>query len=67
MILQLDPPLAFSTPKGDGLAILVIDYGVDMDLLFVVIIDETGEVWTYRSNLLRGVKNITQGRRCEPA
>ena len=67
MIVQLNPPLAFDTPKGPGLAVLVIDYGVDMDLLFTVIIDETGEVWTYRSNLLRGVKNITQGRRCEPA
>lgn len=63
MILQLDPPLAFSTPKGDGLAILVIDYGVDYSLLFVVIIDATGEVWTFRNEQVRGIKNITHGRR----
>jgi hypothetical protein len=65
MILQLDPPLPLDTPKGKGLAHLVIDYGVESDLCWTVFIDSTGEVWTFRNQEVRAQKNITFGRTLE--
>lgn len=62
VILQLNPPIPLETPRGKGLAILVIDMGVDYDLWFTVIQDETREIWTVRNNECRGVENITLGR-----
>lgn len=35
-ILQLNPPLHVVTPKGEGWARLVIDYGIDHNPVFVV-------------------------------
>jgi hypothetical protein len=32
-ILQLDPPIPIITPKGDGYAHLLIDYGPENNLL----------------------------------
>jgi hypothetical protein len=64
-MLQLNPPIPLQTPKGEGLATLVIDYGPDYDLLWTVIItkgDHAGEVWTYPNPQVRGIKNITFGR-----
>lgn len=46
MILQLDPPLPLMTPKGSGWAHLVIDYGQEHDLLWVVFLDADGACWT---------------------
>lgn len=43
MILQLDPPLPMRTPKGDGLAHFVIDYGAENHLIWVVFSDGSGE------------------------
>jgi len=63
MMLQLNPPLPLWTPKGAGLAVLVRDYGVDHDDLWTVILNETGEVWTFRNSEVRGVENATLGRR----
>ena len=48
--------------KGDGLAVAVIDYGPDYDLLWTVIINETGEIWTANNQKVRGVKNWSIGR-----
>ena len=46
MILQLNPPLPVVTVKGDGVAHLVIDYGPESHLLWVVFLDSTGECWS---------------------
>lgn len=63
MTLQLNPPIPLHVAgKGNGLAILVIDYGPDFDLLWTIIMDETGEIWTERNPNVRGVKNHTMGR-----
>ena len=62
MILQLNPPLPVVTPKGEGLAHLIIDYGVEHNLFWVVFIDATGECWTYPNMDIRAQKNITLGR-----
>lgn len=62
MILQLSPMLPVITPKGSGYAFLVIDYSQEHDLLFSVIIDDTGEIWTFNNKEIRATANITMGR-----
>ncbi len=66
MILQLNPTIPMSTPKGKGHAVLVIDYSQEHDLLWTVIIDNTGEIWTYSNSEVRALKNISIGRTYEP-
>ena len=61
-ILQLNPQIPVLCPKGEGYAIALIDYSQDHDILFVIVINETGEIWTYKSNEVRAVKNISMGR-----
>ena len=61
-MLQLNPPLPLNTPKGEGFAHLVIDYGPESDLYWTVLITETGEIWTYANKYVRASKNITLGR-----
>ena len=51
-----------STPKGEGLAWVLIDYGIEFNLQWVVAIDATGEIWTFQNPVVRAQKNITQGR-----
>jgi hypothetical protein len=61
-IQQLNPPLPVVTPKGNGLAHLVIDYGPEHNLLWVVFLDNGGECWTYANQDIRAQINITMGR-----
>jgi hypothetical protein len=61
-LTQLNPPLPMETPKGAGLAWFLIDYGPEHNLMWVIVIDETGEVWTYQNPQIRAQKNITMGR-----
>jgi hypothetical protein len=65
MLMQLNPPIPLSTPKGPGLAVLVIDYGPDHDLLWTVIIgkgEHAGEIWSYGNPQVRGVENVSLAR-----
>jgi hypothetical protein len=62
MVLQLNPPLALNTPKGAGLAHLVIDYGPEADLVWVIFLDSSGQCWSFRNQDVRAVKNTTMGR-----
>jgi hypothetical protein len=61
MILQLNPPIPLSTPRGPGLAHLVIDYGAEFQTLWVVLLDNS-EIWTFRNAEVRAVNNETMGR-----
>jgi len=61
-LLQLNPPLELATPKGKGLAWFLIDYGVEHDLMYVVVINSTSEIWTFANHEVRAAKNITMGR-----
>lgn len=63
-MLQLNPPLPMLTPKGEGYAHILIDYGPESDLYWTVFITATGEVWTFSNHDVRASKNITLGRRC---
>lgn len=62
MILQLTPSIPMSTPKGDGLALFIIDYGPEHHLLWTIAINETGEIWTYPNPEVRAQKNVSMGR-----
>lgn len=61
-IQQLSPPIPVTTPKGNALAHLVIDYGPEHNLYWVVFLDSNGECWTYSNQEIRAQKNITLGR-----
>lgn len=62
MILQLNPPIPVTTPKGKALAHFLIDYGMENDLYWVCFQNETGECWTWSNKDIRADKNITIGR-----
>ena len=62
MILQLNPMIPMSTPKGNGYAIAMIDYSQEHNIYWVIAIDLTGEIWTYSNTEVRIQKNITIGR-----
>jgi len=64
-ILQLDPPIPLDTPRGPGIAHLVIDYGLEQNLMWTVFLDENGECWTFSNPEIRAQKNITIGRTLE--
>ncbi len=63
MLTQLNPPIPLDTPKGKALAMFIIDYGPEHDLMWVTFSDETGECWTWANPDIRAQKNITMGRR----
>ena len=51
------------TPKGDGIALFMIDYGAEDDILWVVGINETGEIWcvpNYEVRLMENWENASQ-------
>lgn len=62
MIQQLNPPIPLSTPKGDGYAHFIIDYGQEHYLIFVVFIDETRECWSFQAPEVRIQTNQTVGQ-----
>jgi hypothetical protein len=61
-MLQLNPPLPVEVDGRNGMAFLVVDYGVEFDLIFVVAMDDTGELWSVNNKLLRMRDNWTMGR-----
>lgn len=42
-MLQLNPPLWVLTPKGEGFANVIIDYGPALNSVWIVSLFETGE------------------------
>jgi len=60
-MIQLNPPIPVKTPKGDGYAQVLIDYGPEHNLMWVVFQDN-GECWTWQNYEIRAHKNITLGR-----
>ena len=61
---QLNPPLPMTVAgKGKGQAMAVIDYGPEHHLIWVVAMDETGEIWSAPNPDVRMQNNWTMGRR----
>ena len=61
MMLQLNPAIPVVTPKGKGIAHVLIDYGVEADLIWIVFQDD-GECWSWRNQDIRAERNITFSR-----
>lgn len=61
-ILQLNPVITLETPRGKGFTFLVIDYGMEHHLYWVVFIDKTRECWTFSNKDVRIQSNISLGR-----
>lgn len=59
MITQLSPTIWMRTPRGIGICHFVIDYGEEHDLLWVVVDDATGEIWTWPNTKVRCIPNIS--------
>jgi hypothetical protein len=67
MLTQLSPyiPVVFQSKPGiwnKGVAIAILDYSQEHDLLWVIAEDKTGEVWTLNNKLIKLQQNITMGR-----
>lgn len=65
MLTQLNPQIPLNTEKGSGMAIAVIDYSSEHHLLWVIILDEGGEIWCVPNNKIRGLNNYSMGRKTE--
>lgn len=63
MILQLDPPIPVTTPKGKALAVVVRDYGIEHDDYWTCILNDTGEFWTFSNKQIKAQENKTLGRK----
>jgi hypothetical protein len=59
VIIQLSPPIPVITPKGKAMAHLVIDYGMEADLVWVCFQDQTGECWSWVNKDIKLQPNIT--------
>ena len=60
---QLDPPIPLTVlDKGDGYAVAVIDYGQEFDLLWVVALNESREIWSAPNPQVRMQGNWSMGR-----
>ena len=63
MFTQLNPPLPLHVlGKGDGIAIGMIDYGPEHNLIWVTALDASGELWCAPNPTVRFQKNWTLGR-----
>jgi hypothetical protein len=61
MMLQLNPQIPVMTPNGKAMAQILIDYGCEHDLIWIVF-QEDGECWSWRNQDIRAERNITYGR-----
>lgn len=57
MMLQLNPPLWVTTPLGEGHALLIIDYGVSINTVWVVHQFDDGRVVHVDSSEVRVMGN----------
>ena len=67
MMLQLDPTIPMMTPKGSGYALFVVDYSQEHHLMWVVALDDGGEIWMFENPDVRVQSNFTLGRRPDRA
>lgn len=61
-MIQLNPSIPVETPKGNGQAVVLIDYSSEHDLYWVVFLDDSRQCWTFGNRDIRAQPNITLGR-----
>jgi len=61
-LTQLNPSIPLRSPKASGEAIAVIDYSKEDDLLWVIVDDATGQIWTVPNAEVRAFRNYSIGR-----
>jgi hypothetical protein len=59
MLLQLNPTLPLTTPKGDAFAHFLIDYGQEHNLIWVAFLKQSGECWCFSNKEIRLEPNFT--------
>lgn len=59
MIFEPKNRLEVTTPKGDGVVWLVLDYGYETDTIYTVIINDTCELWQFTHRDIIVKPNIT--------
>jgi len=62
-ILEVQQSLQVETPKGRGRVWLVTDYGSEIEKLFTVILDSSGEIWEFTNKDVKATSNVTMGRK----
>ena len=62
MLLELSDPPHLITPKGKGWANWLIDYGPNADVIWGVILDESGEIWWVSNDKVRVSGNWSRGQ-----
>lgn len=58
-MIQLNPEIWVETPLGIGLAIIVIDYGMNNNTCWVVALQKDGQIKHFDSNDIKLCKNYT--------
>jgi len=68
MFTQLNPTIPLHVlEKGDGYAIGMIDYGQEHNLIWVTVLNDSGEIWCAPNPSVRLGRNWTMGRKQNPA
>ena len=62
-ILEVAQPLHVITPMGRGRVWLVTDYGCEIEKIFTIILDETGQIWEFPNKDIKATSNVTMGRK----
>lgn len=60
-MLQLNPAIPVLIPKGEAMAHVLLDYGIESHLIWVCF-EANGECWSWSNKNIRAPKNITIGR-----
>lgn len=60
MMLQLSPEVWMMTPKGEGMAFIVTDYGHDANKIFTVLL-QCGDILDFDMKDCRRCENPTYG------
>ena len=65
-ILEVKNNIEVETPRGKGRILYITEYGMEIEKLFTVAIDESGEIWEFTNRDIRMVSNLTFGRKLLP-
>ncbi len=65
VIHELRGVLWLDTPKGLALAKFMVDRGIDSDIEWVTVLNETGQILTFDNADVLVAKSYTQGRRTD--